>query len=232
MGTGFSHESLDSIKVALQSLARTQSPLATPLNGTQKRGVHWVEPKLVAEVEFAEWTGENILRQAAFIALRSDKSAKEIVRETALPVDAIAPAKGTQKKSRTVKKKNITSEQKALSEKEVSSEQKVSSEKKASSKTQRSSAKTKTATVEGVRISHPERVIDPQSGTTKMQLAQFYADISQWLLPHLKGRAVSLVRAPEGIEGEKFFQKHADNMQIPNIRLLPQSLDPGHARLI
>jgi len=197
VGTGFTQQSLASITAALQPITRAQSPLAKPLNSMQKRGVRWVEPQLVVEVEFAEWTGEGILRQAAFIALRSDKPAREIVRETAQSANEVTSPK----------------------------KQKVS-------KNKRAGTKTHTATLEGVRISHPERVIDPQSGITKLALAEFYAEISPWLLPHLKGRAVSLVRAPEGIEGERFFQKHADNRQIPHIHLLPQSLDPGHARLM
>ncbi|WP_162095258.1 DNA ligase D [Pseudomonas chlororaphis] len=86
--------------------------------------------------------------------------------------------------------------------------------------------------VAGVRITHPERVIDQQSGTTKLQLAQFYASIDQQILPHLRDRPVSLLRAPEGVEGEQFFQKHAEHLAIPNIRHLDPALDPGHARLM
>ncbi|MGG6828576.1 UNVERIFIED_CONTAM: hypothetical protein ITH59_24185, partial [Salmonella enterica subsp. enterica serovar Weltevreden] len=61
------------------------------------------------------------------------------------------------------------------------------------------------ATVKNVKITHPERIIDKHSGTQKQQLAQFYTDISEWILPFLRARAVSLLRAPEGIEGEQFF---------------------------
>ncbi|AMS17902.1 ATP-dependent DNA ligase [Pseudomonas chlororaphis] len=86
--------------------------------------------------------------------------------------------------------------------------------------------------VAGVKITHPERVIDQQSGTTKLQLAQFYASIDQQILPHLRDRPVSLLRAPEGVEGEQFFQKHAEHLAIPNIRHLDPTLDPGHARLM
>ncbi|AZD15826.1 DNA ligase D [Pseudomonas chlororaphis] len=86
--------------------------------------------------------------------------------------------------------------------------------------------------VAGVKITHPERVIDKQSGTTKLQLAQFYASIDQQILPHLRERPVSLLRAPEGVEGEQFFQKHAEHLAIPHIRHLDPALDPGHARLM
>lgn len=83
-----------------------------------------------------------------------------------------------------------------------------------------------------VSVSHPERVIDEQSGTTKAQLARFYAEIAEWLLPEVRNRPVSLLRAPSGVGGEQFFQKHAERLDIPNIRHLDAALDPGHDRLM
>lgn len=83
-----------------------------------------------------------------------------------------------------------------------------------------------------VSVSHPERVIDDQSGTTKAQLARFYAEIADWLIPEVRNRPVSLLRAPGGVGGEQFFQKHAERLDIPNIRHLDAELDPGHDRLM
>ncbi|MGF6094153.1 DNA ligase D [Pseudomonas sp. 18175] len=83
-----------------------------------------------------------------------------------------------------------------------------------------------------VHITHGERIIDPHSGTQKQQLAQFYSDISAWILPFLQRRPLALLRAPEGIEGEQFFQKHAERLAIPFIKQLNPALDPGHARLM
>lgn len=86
--------------------------------------------------------------------------------------------------------------------------------------------------IAGVAISSPSRVIDRESGFQKIELASFYISIADWLLPHLRGRPVSLVRAPEGIDGEQFFQKHAQQMTLPHITLLSEDLDPGHAPLL
>ena len=83
--------------------------------------------------------------------------------------------------------------------------------------------------VAGVRISNAQRVIDEQSGFTKGDLAAFYADICEHLMPQLSGRPVSLLRAPEGVGGQQFFQKHAERLAIPHIRHLDQALDPDHA---
>ncbi|UCR84830.1 DNA ligase D [Pseudomonas chlororaphis] len=193
VGSGFDQQTLKQLHERMQELERDSSPLAKPLTAAQARGVHWVEPQLVAEVEFAEWTREQVVRQAAFIALRNDKPAREIVREQP------QTSKAVETRSRH---------------------------------TAAHSDKSAAHSVAGVRITHPERVIDQQSGTTKLQLAQFYASIAEQILPHLRGRPVSLLRAPEGVEGEQFFQKHAEHLAIPHIRHLDPALDPGHARLM
>lgn len=83
-----------------------------------------------------------------------------------------------------------------------------------------------------VSVSSPERVIDSQSGLHKIDLARFYCRVADWILPGLDNRPVSLLRAPEGIEGEQFFQKHAGRLAIPDIKHLDQSLDPDHAPLM
>jgi len=183
VGTGFDQPSLKAIYAQLTPLECKASPLATPLNSAQARGVHWVEPALVGEVHFAEWTREGIVRQAAFVALRTDKPVSQIIHE----------------QPRAAKSLKASRPQK---------------------------------TEAGVNITHPDRVIDPQSGTQKQQLAAFYEGISEWLLPFLRHRPVSLLRAPEGIEGEQFFQKHAERLAIPHIKQLDPALDPGHARLM
>lgn len=189
VGTGFNQANLKLFHGQLQKIERKASPLAKPLTSAQARGVHWVEPTLVCEAEFAEWTREGVVRQAAFIAMRTDKPATDIVREQPQSPKASKPV----------------------------------TEKKTSSKD---------STVAGVKITHPDRVIDKDSGTQKLGLVQFYDSISQWILPFLRDRPVSLLRAPEGVEGEQFFQKHAERLAIPNIKHLDPNIDLGHARLM
>ncbi|MCK6188051.1 DNA ligase D [Pseudomonas sp. EYE_354] len=183
VGTGFDHASLASIYKQLRTLERETSPLQKTLTSTQARGVHWVEPTLVGEVQFAEWTREGVVRQAAFVSMRTDKPAAQIVHE----------------QPRKAKSLNTPATKKATG---------------------------------GVTITHPERIIDKQSGTQKQALAQFYQAISDWILPFLRQRPVSLLRAPEGVEGEQFFQKHTERLSIPHITQLDPALDPGHARLM
>ncbi len=83
-----------------------------------------------------------------------------------------------------------------------------------------------------IKISNPERIIDKTIGATKMELARFYAEVAPWALPHLRHRPLALVRAPEGIDGELFFQKHTEKLSIPHITQLDTALFPKHAALM
>jgi bifunctional non-homologous end joining protein LigD len=86
--------------------------------------------------------------------------------------------------------------------------------------------------VQRIKITNPDRVIDPSSGITKLDLVRYYQAVADLILPHLKGRPVSLVRGPDGIQGELFFQKHAETLNIPGIRNLDPALDPEHLALL
>lgn len=68
-----------------------------------------------------------------------------------------------------------------------------------------------------LRLTHPDRVVDATTGATKREVAQYYAQVADWLLPQLKDRPVALVRAPDGLDGELFFQKNAGQLNIPNV---------------
>ncbi len=82
-----------------------------------------------------------------------------------------------------------------------------------------------------IRITNPERVIDPSSGITKLALVRYYESVAERILPHLLDRPVSLVRAPEGITGELFFQKHPET-KMPGLLALDPELWPGHSALL
>ena len=86
--------------------------------------------------------------------------------------------------------------------------------------------------VEGVKVSHPERVIDASTGITKLELVRYYESVAEWMLPHLKGRPCSLVRGPSGVGGELFFQKHIESLQGLGLKELDAALWPEHAPLL
>ncbi|MBK1820804.1 DNA ligase D [Burkholderia orbicola] len=222
VGTGFDARMLDRLAVILRKHERDTMPFDEPPRERTRTRVHWVEPTLVAECEFAEWTGDGIVRQAAFIALREDKPAAQIVREmpkhteTEVTMDQRpTPHDDTRKRASHAARESADRKQSARSRAAARAEGDAPGP----------------DTLGRVRITHPERVLDPQSGTRKIDLARYWQWVAPWLLPDLKGRPVSLVRAPGDIAGELFFQKHAERREIPFVTQ-HEGLDPGHGPLL
>jgi bifunctional non-homologous end joining protein LigD len=207
VGTGFDTVSLGRLRAALERLERDASPFDERV---PPAGVHWVEPELVAEVAFAQWTKDNRVRQAVFKGLRTDKPASAIRREMPASAGALARAAAADAGSAP------TSHGSA----------------KAAG---RRPAATKPAGATGaapLRVTNADRVIDPTSGVTKGELVAYFDRVADLLLPHLAQRPVSLMRAPAGVDGEKFFQKHAGANQMPAVRRLDPKYDPGHEPLL
>ena len=86
VGTGFTSESLRQLHAGLSAIEQRSSPFPNVPRGAIPRDVHWVKPSLVAEVEFIGWTNDGRLRHPSFQGLREDKSAREVVREKAVPI--------------------------------------------------------------------------------------------------------------------------------------------------
>jgi bifunctional non-homologous end joining protein LigD len=82
------------------------------------------------------------------------------------------------------------------------------------------------------RVTHADRVVDRASGATKLDVVKYYFEVARPMVPHLRGRPVSLVRAPEGIAGQTFFQKHATGSSAPGATPLPADLDPARSPLL
>lgn len=219
VGTGFNQRKLEDIHGRLRKLHRKTSPLSktSPSGKTSgiEAGVQWLKPVQVCEVEFAQWTREGRIRHSVFVALRDDKPAKEIIREQALSSSELAAPSEDKGKAKTKSRAGSkpTVQAKTTPSTRVDDNKRVSK-------------------IAKVSISSPNRVLDSVSGTRKIELAAFYASIADWILPHLRGRPTSLLRAPEGIEGEQFFQKHLNRMTIPHLKELDQTLDPGHEPLM
>lgn len=207
VGTGFNETTLKSILAQLKPLQAKSAAVVNPPSGFEAKGVHWLKPKLLAEVAFAEMTKDGSVRHAVFHGLRNDKPAKAITEERAKPVKTV--------ESKTAEKKPAR--------KTAASKPKAPGKKAAANKTESAPSQANLANGK-VRITHPDRVIDAVSGTTKMQLAEYYASVAEYILPHLKDRPVALVRAPDGIAGELFFQKNAERLAIPGISTLDKDV--------
>ena len=176
VGTGFDHRTALDLAKRLKPLAIDRTPIPN-LPAAARRGTHWVEPELVCEIAFLNWTPDGVLRHPSFQGLREDKPAKSVKRERALP--AGKAEKGSGKSDPPAEPIEATSGARKGPEK-----------------------------IEGVAISHPDRVIFPDLGITKRQLIEYYASVAAWILPHIANRPLSLLRCPAGIAGESFFQKH------------------------
>jgi bifunctional non-homologous end joining protein LigD len=180
VGTGFGQDKVKRIMPALKAAASDKSPFGGKNAPKKTRDVHWLKPELVAEIEFAGFTGDGNIRQAAFKGLRQDKPADEVEAEKPA-VTKIAKPTG-----------------------------KVAAK---SGKARPGLAGNKSAEVMGVVISKPDKALWPDAGdgeaVTKLDLARYYEAVGGWIIGHLKGRPCSVVRAPDGIKGETFFQRHA-----------------------
>jgi bifunctional non-homologous end joining protein LigD len=149
VGTGFDSATMADLAKAMVPLATDTAPTEVP--HPEARDAQWIKPKLVAEIAFAEFTGDGRVRHGSFLGLRTDKPAKAVRPEKAVPAPILEST---------------------------------------------------------ITISNRDRVLFPDSGQTKGDLADYYARIAPLMLPFAANRPISLVRCPQGRAKKCFFQKH------------------------
>jgi bifunctional non-homologous end joining protein LigD len=211
VGSGFNGASLRHLRATLENIETDENPF--PARAVPGRTNHWVRPELVAEVSFSEWTNTGAIRHPVFQGLRKDKPPQSVRRE-----EAASPQE----------------EQQAIAREHAH-------ERSAPARPAKRAAKAQAAGVlstphgglpASIKVTHGERVIDEESGVTKADLVRYYALVGELMMEHLEDRPVSLVRAPQGVGRELFFQKHvADPAKMPGVGQLPQELDPEHPRM-
>lgn len=199
VGTGFNAKLIDELMERMGPLAISKASVEVPR--ADRKNVHWIAPKLVAEVAFSEFTDDGILRHPSFIALRDDKSAKDVVREVPQHLDTTKKPKG-----------------------KSAGKPKPSSKPQSANKTKRVHA---TAEDFGIEISSPERVIFPELGLTKKDLADYYATIDPLIMVDAANRPMTLIRCPGGRTGECFFQKHDKGTFGPYVKHIPLEESDG-----
>ncbi len=196
VGTGFTEHLLTSLRSRMDELERKTPPFSNPPKGSAVRAMHWIDPLLVAQVEFTGWTQDEHLRHPSFQGLREDISPREVVgfpdRVSGEPV----------------------SEEDESAREEGSSFTEESSGSKPRSK--RSQDGQPIQLMDGLRLTNPDRVFYSQRGITKIGLCTFYQEIEKWIIPQIVDRPLSLVRCPGGQGGETFYQKHA-NDSVPEV---------------
>jgi bifunctional non-homologous end joining protein LigD len=171
-----------------------------------------VKPELVAEIEFAGWTGDGNVRQASFKGLREDKAPSEITTEAAEPAEEAEKHVTTRKRNGRAAASSSTSERPGKSARAQLADDGAFAPRSAGAN-QRIASSSGPSVVMGVTISNPNKAMWPDAGdgkpVNKLDLARYYEAVGEWLLPHIKGRPCSIVRAPDGIGGQRFFQRHA-----------------------
>jgi bifunctional non-homologous end joining protein LigD len=188
VGTGFNMKLMGELMDRMEPLAVDKAPVEVPR--ADRKGAHWIEPQLVAEIAFSEFTDDGILRHPSFIALREDKLASEVVVEEPQKLKAIEkkpPAKMRKKKGAHAAAEDF-----------------------------------------GIEISSPERVIFPELGLTKKDLADYYATVEPLIMIDATDRPMTLIRCPGGRTGECFFQKHDKGTFGPHVKQIPIEEKDGH----
>lgn len=169
VGTGFNEESLAQMAALLKKYPASASPFLQKPPGIKH--ITWVQPKIIIEVAFSEWTKEGILRHPSFKGVRKDKPPKQVIRETPDRVNHHS--------------EEIT----------MKSEFSV--------------------------LTNPDKVLYKDQGITKLDLAEYYNTISDWILPYVKNRPLTLVRCPNGDHSKCFFQKHLDSSSMTSLYPIP-----------
>ncbi len=218
VGTGFSDAELDHLGKLLKPLGREDSPFTA--GERTPRDAVFVEPKLVAEIEFTEWTSAGVLRHPSYKGLREDKDAREVVREDLPRAGPEAPAQSAQR----------SKSGRAGPGSERSGSKRSESKRSGSRPAERNpskdpgdvlepalvlhghdGAKAATTTVERheLKLSNLDKPLYPRAGFLKRDVIDYYASIATTIGAHLEGRALTVKRWPDGVDGKAFFQKQA-----------------------
>jgi len=213
VGSGFDDRTLAKVKALLTKLERKTMPFAQ--KPEMNSPTTWVEPKLVAEVSYASWTDDGHLRAPVFMRLRDDVDAKKVRR----PRDDIGHPRESGDPARAQRGNDLVLSQ-------------LDNPK---------NAFTLAVGPHHIKLTHLDRVYWPanpglqQPGVTKRDLLKYFAQVSEYILPHLADRPLTMIRMPDGIGGQRFFQKHWEQERpdfVEKIRVFSSSKDENHEYLL
>jgi len=200
-GGGFTDAELRRVHALLEARGQTKCPFSRiPPTNEQPR---WVRPELVAEVEYANWTSDGLLRAPVYLGLRDDKPAADVYLERPQPRVGSSTSNGAKPPT------NVPPERTATTREELQA-------RSTRDRTKRLSKATSDRTIEErlaaakvpVQFTNLDKVFWPEQGYTKGDLIGYYLDVANIILPHLRDRPISLKRFPNGIRGETFYQKN------------------------
>ena len=179
VGGGFSAKEREEWRARVQRLEAKSSPFDRLPDKRSGEIWHWMKPKLVIQVAFADWTQDGILRQPRYLGMREDRDPGTVIREE--PAQTANVVKHTRKSRSKAKPITAPAPTKAARGEDA-------------------------ALVEGQRLTHPDRILFPHDGITKLELAEYFAAVGEVAMPHYRNRPLSILRNTHGTQ--PFFQKH------------------------
>ena len=221
-GGGFSRQGLVDMYRRLKPLERKTAPFSETPKTNEK--AHWVDPEVVVEVKFSEWTADRRLRQPIFLGVRDDKNAREVGLEK----------KSVQKK--TSKTERVASREekqpvRAATRKSRKSAAKVDSgsilEQLVEIEKRRGDATLELGGGKKLKVSNLDKIFFPKAKYTKGDVMRYYVRIADLILPTMKDRPLVLKRFPNGIDAQSFYQQKASETTPPEVRVEEIITDNG-----
>ncbi|MFL5253490.1 MAG: DNA ligase D [Rhodopila sp.] len=217
-GSGFSDDALEQVQDALSKLADGAPKTLLVAGDDIEKLIHWVRPELVAEVSYTAWSGAGRLRHAVFLGLREDKEAREVVRPVADPKADRRRVRPEPARTSVGKQVPVIAVPPRCNERRSSPA--GSSGRSANGKggviVTAKPPNARTETVAGIALTHPDRPLWP--GVSKHDLVHYWEQVANHALPGIAKRPLAILRCPEGIDGEHFFQKHAHGTMPAGVR--------------
>jgi bifunctional non-homologous end joining protein LigD len=180
VGSGYTESILLDLRKRLDKLETTTNPF---VEKPKMAGLHWVEPKLIAQIKFSEWTETNSMRHPVFLGLREDKAAEKVIAEK--------PTVKTETMDKPVNPKKI-----AASKTKTGTPEKTTSRVKS----------------DKVEFTNLDKIFWPKEKITKGDVINYYDSMAEYILPFLVDRPQSMRRTPDGIKSAGFFQKNVAGM--------------------
>jgi len=216
IGTGFNDKMQKEMMAKMKKLETKKVPFTEEPDVNKpsrfrpnppKATVTWLKPELVCEVSYAEITSDGIMRHPSFEGLRTDKKAKDVKKETAIPVEAV---------KETTKKEKVNKYTKAVTDKDRKTLLNPSEE-----------TQVKKINGHDIKFTNLSKIFWPAEKFTKRDMLNYYYQVAPYLLPYLKNRPQSLNRYPNGINGKSFYQKDVTGKAPDWIKMEPYTTSEG-----
>ncbi|MFP9100461.1 DNA ligase D [Flavobacterium sp. RHBU_24] len=215
VGTGFNAKTQKEMMEQFKPLVTNKIPFSSELDVNKpsrfrpnppKAKATWLKPELICEVSFAEVTSDGVFRHPSFEGMRTDKKAQDVVRETAEDTKG-ATADPIDHKAALVAAPKRNGKQTLLNPTEENQVKKVHGH--------------------NLKFSNLSKVYWPEEGYTKRDMFNYYYQVADYILPHLKDRPLSLNRYPGGIHGKSFYQKDVKGKAPDWAKTFPYSTSDG-----